>query len=177
MNMSFVFRVHDDFRTYSCVVWLVKCPTLYILHHINNKIYVSVSDCQRINIEFPLDTGSRDIQCENRTVITITNITVTGKNNVMICLQPSNLVIFIHTFPRASVVRHHMFDIVDFCLNVKWAVFHQYSWHVRFLTDVWLPQRKEKRGGGWFKCGQGLNILLCNDHSKCCSFWFVVSRR
>ena len=231
MNMPFVFRVSDDFRTYSCVVWSLKCPAFYILHHINNKIYASVSDCQRINIEFPFHQGSRDVQCENRTVITITNIIVTGRNktnpcilntkdedsiksdcdgeescliranwtsdclwdygyytftytcrgkviyNVMICLQPSNLVIFIHTFPSASVVRHHMFDIVDFCLNVKWAVFHQYSWHVRFLTDVWLPQRKEKGGGGWFKCGQGLNILLCNDHSKCCSFWVVVSRR
>jgi len=45
-----------------------------------------VSDCQRINIEFPFDTGSRDIQCENKTVITITNITVTGRNKTNPCI-------------------------------------------------------------------------------------------
>ena len=86
MNMPFVFRVSDDFRTYSCVVWSLKCPAFYILHHINNKIYASVSDCQLINIEFPFHQGSRDVQCENRTVITITNIIVTGRNKTNPCI-------------------------------------------------------------------------------------------
>lgn len=112
----------------------------------------------------------RDIQCENKTAITITNITVAGRNktnscilnandeestkdacdgqkscvirrnwisdclweygyytftytcngkviyNVINCLQPSNMYSYIS---MASVVQHHLFGLVDCCLNVK----------------------------------------------------------